>query len=104
MHATLEPSLKTDMHSTQLPIWRAVLFRFAFVYWMLIFMVLASNEDTGLIWFGKIVSPVWNPIAIGFGKHVLGIGYELNTAIYGSGDKTADWVGVLLAAIVAAVV
>jgi uncharacterized membrane protein YphA (DoxX/SURF4 family) len=82
---------------TEPALWRAIAFRFAFVYWMLILLVLAANEDTGLTWFGKLVRPVWNPIVVWVGRHMLGLSSELATAINGSGDKTADWVGVFLA-------
>ncbi|HEX3757316.1 MAG TPA: hypothetical protein VHW23_01360 [Kofleriaceae bacterium] len=82
---------------------RVILFRFAFVYWISSVFVLAANEDTGITLLGKVVAPVWNPIVVWVGKHVLGISYELHTAVNGSGDKTSDWVGVLLAATTAVV-
>src|SRR5262245_40460717 len=103
MHATLEPSRKTDTHSAPLPIWRAVLFRFAFVYWLLAILVIVTSEDVGVTWFGKIVRPVWGPIVMWFAKHVLGIAQELNPAVNGSTDRTFDWAGILLAAIVGAI-
>jgi uncharacterized membrane protein YphA (DoxX/SURF4 family) len=82
---------------------RTIMFRFAFVYWMLIVFVVASNEDTGLTLIGKLVTPMWNPIVVWVGKHVLSISYQLDTAINGSGDKTTDWVGVFVSAATAVV-
>lgn len=106
MHTPLERSLETSPDaaaaSTLWVVLRAVMFRFAFVYWLLIVLVVASNEDTGLIWIGKLVRPVWNPIVVWVGHSVLGITSELDTAINGSGDKTADWVGVFVSAATAA--
>jgi uncharacterized membrane protein YphA (DoxX/SURF4 family) len=82
---------------------RAILFRFAFIYWIAIVLVLCAGEDTGVSAFGKVVGPIWNPIVVWIGKHVLGIAYELHPGINGSVDKTTDWIGVLVAAVAAAV-
>jgi hypothetical protein len=110
MHAVLapahapEPSPEATSSSPTRPaILRAILFRFAFVYWAMSVFVVAANEDTGLTLIGKGVRPVWNPIVVWVGTHVLGISYPIDTAINGSGDKTADWVGVFLAAATAAI-
>lgn len=99
-----EPSPEATPPSSPRPaLVRAILFRFAFVYWVMSVFVVAANEDTGLTLVGMVVRPVWNPIVVWVGAHVLGISYPINTAINGSGDKTADWVGVFLAAAVAAI-
>jgi uncharacterized membrane protein YphA (DoxX/SURF4 family) len=98
MHTTLEPPSVSDLAPTPLPIWRTVLFRFGFVYWMLIVLVVAANEDVGITSFGKVIGPVWNPIVVWVARHVLRISYELHPGVNGSGDKTSDWVGVFLAA------
>ncbi len=105
MHTTLSPP-QPPTPSTAPPtlpsILRAALFRFAFVYWLLIVIILCANEDVGLTWIGTLIRWAWNPIVVWTGNHVLGIPYELDPAINGSGDKTSDWVGVFVAATVAA--
>jgi uncharacterized membrane protein YphA (DoxX/SURF4 family) len=88
---------------TRAAVLRTIAFRFAFVYWLVMFVVMSCSEDNGINLFGKVLRPVWNPIAAWVGKHVLGISYEMVTAITGSTDRTIDWVGVFIAAVSATI-
>jgi hypothetical protein len=50
---------------------RAVL-RFAFCYWMLFCLPIATTQILGLDWSGKLISPLWDAMVVWVGKHVIG--------------------------------
>lgn len=94
-----EPALSSttkDPHTP--PLGRVFLFRFGFVYLMVMAVATSACEDVGVVWLGKLVRPIWNPIVVWVGTHVLRISSAIDTSINGSGDKTADWIGLFIAA------
>jgi hypothetical protein len=87
--------------------WRAVLFRFAFVYWILFSIPVIATQIFGLEWIGNLIVPAINAILQSLGGLVFGITQELSIADNGSGDRLGDWVllfGIAGVALITAVV
>jgi uncharacterized membrane protein YphA (DoxX/SURF4 family) len=80
---------------------RGLLFRFGFLYWMLFCVAVAVGnfDDLGL-GIGYL-TPLWNAVVRWVGTTILSIP-NFDTAANGSGDRTADWIGLLCIAVVAA--
>jgi hypothetical protein len=79
---------------------RAVLVRFAFIYWLL-FCAALWLSDFQFIW--KFLGPMHDALVQWVGHDVFGVSYEFSSAQTGSGDTTADWIWIACIAIIAVV-
>jgi hypothetical protein len=79
---------------------RAYALRFAFVYWSL--FAFHSEGTENFAWIVRPALHVWNALVVWIGEHLFGL-TDIVTTSNGSGDKTADWLSVLLIAILATV-
>jgi uncharacterized membrane protein YphA (DoxX/SURF4 family) len=100
----LTPSLTpsgTPTGDPQPPLWRAFLLRFGLCYWVLFGVIdVWGSEIEAFHWLGQIVRVPGDAAIIWFGRSVLGISTRLIREENGSGDKTADWVALVLFALV----
>jgi hypothetical protein len=71
---------------------RAVLVRFAFLYWLLFCGTIWLSEVTGFDWIGDLLESKRDALLQWLGHDVFGVSYEFAIAQTGSGDKTADWI------------
>src|SRR5690349_14232031 len=95
---SLERSLETSQPRTTLL--RSIVFRFAFVYWGLYCLLIVCMNTF------DFTTPITNAIgvfAVWVGKAILGISYPFSGDENGSGDKTSDWILIVVIATLAAI-
>ena len=81
----------------------SIVFRFGFVYWMLFCLQVASTQVNGFDWLAKVSDPVRDAVDQWFAEHILRLATPLELLNKDSGDKTADWIWLLVIACVAAI-
>jgi hypothetical protein len=69
-----------------------VLFRFAFAYLALFILPFPLGEFTYTDALAAQYTKLWDAVVPWVARRVLGIGYEVDTAVNGSGDRTYDYV------------
>jgi hypothetical protein len=98
------PAFEPSSSDARPPLWRAFLLRFSFCYWLQFCVIDVWGSEIGTFhWIGQIARAPADAVIVWFGQSVLGIPAALTRAENGSGDKTADWLALLVFALVSLV-